>query len=324
MHRELIAERVRVEAQARTAMRISLAVGILMLVAKLFAYFATGSAAILSDAAESVVHNVAVMFAVYSLRLSLKPPDKDHMYGHDRISFFSAGFEGVMIVVAAMYIAYEAVVKWIGGLRLENIDSGIWIIGAATVINAGLGWWLVVKGKKLNLLILEANGKHVLTDSWTSLGVIFGLFLVKLTGWLPFDPIIAIVVASNILFTGYKLVRRSVGGLMDETDPESDKRLRAILDRETQRCGISYHHLRHRNAGNRLMVEFHLQFNDDVPIAQAHETATAIEKELLAALPYQTEVLSHLEPLHGHDEVHEKLLRGTGEAPLAASAPPMK
>lgn len=308
--------------QMTRAMRLSLGVGFFMLVMKMYAYVITGSAAILSDAAESVVHILAVSFAAYSLWLSLKPADDRHKYGHDRISFFSAGFEGAMIILAAFYIIYEVTVKWMTGLSIENLDTGTLFIVAATAINAALGLYLVRQGKKYGSIVLEANGKHVLTDSWTSLGVIVGLILTMITGWLPFDPILAILVALNILWTGFDLIRRSVGGLMDASDPRADAVIRSVLERETARHGITYHDLRHRNAGNKLLVEFHLLFPHDIPISVAHEQATLIEKELHKALPAQMEVLSHLEPKEGHDEIHAKLLRDLeGSTPPPGTAP---
>ena len=291
-------------------MQLSLAIGFLMLLMKSYAYTITGSTAILSDAAESIVHVLAVAFATYSLRLSTKPPDENHMYGHDRISFFSAGFEGAMIIVAAIYIIYVSIHKWMIGLRLEQLDVGTMFTVLATAINGGLGWFLVRQGRKYHSLILVANGKHVLTDSWTSLGVITGLILILFTGWLPFDPILAILVALNILWTGSKLIRQSIGGLMDESDPCVHAAILSILDRETKKYDIFYHHLRHRNAGNRLLIEFHLLFHETVTVAEAHEQATIIEKEITNAFPNQTEILSHLEPYEGHDEIHTKLLKG--------------
>src|SRR5271169_2810234 len=155
--------------QMKFAMFLSVSVGFLMLVIKLYAYFITGSSAILSDAAESIVHIFAVVFAAYSFRLSVKPPDEKHLYGHDRISFFSAGFEGAMIVIAALYIIFEVVHKWVLGLEIENIGTGTTVTFFAMVINGGLGWYLIRKGKEYHSILLEANGKHVLTDSWTSL-----------------------------------------------------------------------------------------------------------------------------------------------------------
>src|SRR5690606_17039745 len=150
-----------------------------------------------------------------SLWYSAQPADRNHPYGHDKIDFFSAGFEGAMIVLAALYIVYESVSKWLNGLALENLSSGLWLTVAAFAINGVLGGFLVWRGCKTGALIVEANGRHVLTDSWTSLGVIAGLLLAWLTGWKPFDPICAILVALNILWSGISLMRRAFRGLMD-------------------------------------------------------------------------------------------------------------
>lgn len=288
----------------KIAMRWSLFIGFGMFAMKIYAYFITGSAAILSDAAESVVHVLAVSFAAYSLWLSTQPPDKNHPYGHDRISFFSAGFEGAMIVMAALYIIYESVMKWIRGLEINNIESGTMFVVIATAVNAALGWYLVHKGKKNHSLILIANGKHVLTDSWTSFGVIFGLVLTMVTGWLPFDPIVAILVALNILWSGGKLIRQAFGGLMDEADPETQTKLESILQAETQKYGIRFHDLKHRSSGNRIIIEFHLLFHESLTIVQAHAQATAIEKVIADTFPIETEITSHLEPIEGHNEAH--------------------
>ena len=287
-------------------MRLSLAVGLLMLVAKWYAYSITNSAAILSDAAESVVHVVAVAFAAFSLWLSLRPADSSHLYGHDKVSFFSAGMEGLLILLAAVYIIYEAIARWIADLPLLNLGEGTVFVAAAAVINLALGLYLVRQGKRHGSLILVANGKHVLTDSWTSLGVIVGLLLVLWTGWSPFDPAIAIVVALNILWSGGKLVRESVGGLMDESDPEIHRQLVALLDEETARRGLLYHELRHRNSGGGRWVELHLLFPAETTIDVAHGHATTIEASIKSALPGPVTVTTHLEPRELHDDVHQE------------------
>jgi cation diffusion facilitator family transporter len=212
------------------AMNLSLAVGLLMFVMKTGAYLLTGSAAILSDAAESVVHVAAVFFAAYSLRLSYRPPDEDHLYGHAKISFFSAGFEGAMIILAALYIIYESVHKWMTGLRLENLGAGTALTAAAMIINGALGIYLVWLGRRKHSLILEANGKHVLTDCWTSLAVLVGLVLVLSTKWAPFDPICGILMACNILWSGTGLLKSAFTGLMDTADPIAQAKLTEILD----------------------------------------------------------------------------------------------
>ena len=286
-------------------MNLSLGVGFLMLVGKVYAFLITGSAAILSDAAESVVHVLAVSFASFSLWLSLQPPDDSHPYGHDRISFFSAGFEGAMIVIAALYIIYEAIMKWIQGLALQNLDTGAFMVAAAGIIN--LGGYLVWQGKRNKALILVANGKHVLTDSWTSFGVVVGLLLTLWTGWLPFDPILAILVALNILWSGGSLIRQSVSGLMDERDAETHATVMGVLDREATKRGVKYHEVRHRNNGSSLWIDLHLQFPNETNIEEAHWKATEIEAELKAAFGVPTTVHTHLEPIHGHDATHREL-----------------
>ncbi len=292
----------------RSAMRWSLGVGFFMLFIKTYAFIITGSAAILSDAAESVVHVLAVSFAAYSLRLSMKPADESHMYGHDRITFFSAGFEGAMIVLAAAYIIYESARRWMTGIEIQELGTGTLFTVAATLINGILGWFIVSRGKKYHSLVLIANGKHVLTDSWTSLGVIVGLVLILLTGWLPFDPIVAILVASNILWTGFKLMHQSVSGLMDASDAAVDTKIRKILEDEVAKYHIGYHGLRHRNAGNKLLIEFHLLFPEGITLDAAHEDATAIERTLRSAFPGTTDIISHLEPDSQHDACHQQML----------------
>lgn len=286
------------------AMRLSLGIGLLMFGGKFYAYWLTNSAAILSDAAESVVHVVAVCFAAYSLWLSLKPPDRSHLYGHDRISFFSAGFEGAMIVVAACYILFVSIRKIFSGPAIDNLGTGTLLILLASLINGALGGFLVWVGRTRHSLILEANGKHVLTDCYTSFGVVAGLCLALLTGWLYFDPILAILVALNILWSGGVLVRRSIGGLMDEVDPNLEKALRRTLDRKTSTLGIQYHGLRYRKAGNSIWVEFHLLFARGESLDNAHLIATQIEEELEKELPARTEVISHLETLEDHRAAH--------------------
>src|SRR5690625_4491299 len=206
------------EHQLRRAINLSLGVGLLMLVIKFSAWLLTGSAAIFADAIETIVHVIAVAFAAYSLRLSLKPADENHPYGHAKVSFFSAGAEGMLIILAAIFIIQDAIRKWIAGVEIEHIGFGAALTGLTVILNGILGFYLVSIGRKKKSLILEANGKHILTDAWTSLGVIIGLILALLTGWLPWDPILAIAVALNIIITGFNLIRQSIRGLMDEAD----------------------------------------------------------------------------------------------------------
>jgi len=286
------------------AMALSLAIGLLMFVIKVGAYLLTGSAAILSDAAESVVHVAAVIFAAYSLRLSYKPADESHLYGHAKISYFSAGFEGAMIILAAIYIIYVSVHKWMIGLSLENLGFGVVLTGAAAAINGALGAYLVWLGRRKNSIILEANGKHVLTDCWTSLAVLVGLGLVVVTGWLPFDPICGMIMACNILASGAGLIKSSCAGLMDRADPEIQKRLTDLLTRESGKQGLTYHHLRHRNLGDAHWVEVHLVFPAGSSLAQSHREATRIEQLIQQSLEPRAYVTTHLECASDHDELH--------------------
>lgn len=288
----------------RFAMTLSLVIGCLMFVMKVSAYLLTGSAAILSDAAESVVHVAAVFFAAYSLRLSYKPADDDHMYGHSKIAFFSAGFEGAMIILAAIYIIYESIHKWMTGLHLENLGSGSLLTAAATLINGALGGYLVWLGRRKNSLILEANGKHVLTDCWTSAAVLVGLGLTVFTKWLPWDPICGIIMAINILIAGGGLIRSAMAGLMDQADPEAHRQLIEMLDRESTHRGLSYHALRHRSVGDAHWVELHFVFPEGTSLADAHRTATVIEQVVEKSLPPRAHVTSHLECQGDHDVLH--------------------
>jgi len=205
-------------------------VGVLMLVGKVAAYLFTGSSAIFSDAAEPVVHVVAVAFAVFSLWLGTRPAVPQFHYGFERITFFSAGFEGAMIVLASGSIIVTTTQKWRHGLTLDNLGSGVTLVLAAGVVNAFLGWYLVRLGRRNHSLILEADGQHVLTDSWTSFGVVAGQGLVMMTGWKPFDPLVAFAVAANILWSGGRLMWQSMKGLLDYSDPKIGHLIRNRLD----------------------------------------------------------------------------------------------
>ena len=289
---------------ARFAMRLSLIVGLAMLIGKTTIYFMTHSAAIFSDAAESVVHVIAVGFAAFSLRLSTKSASPQFLYGYERITFFSAGFEGAMIIVAAVAILIEAIRKWIAGLQLEHLGTGALLILVAGILNAGLGYYLLRMGRRTNSLILEADGKHVLTDSWTSFGVVGGLGLVLLTHWKPFDPLVAIAVAANILWSGGHLVWRSAVGLLDYSDPKAGRRIRDKLDSICSELSIEYHGVRFRTTGYRQIIEVHLLFPHSTSVSEAHRLATTLEERLPAELGMPAEVMTHLESLEDHADVH--------------------
>jgi cation diffusion facilitator family transporter len=291
----------------RFAMRLSLAFGFLMLGGKMAAYLITGSTAILSDASESVVHLVAVVFAWFSLWLSLKPANQRYLYGFERITFFSAGFEGAMIVLAALFIIVVTIRKWLTGLELTNVGVGTLFTLVTSVLNAALGWYLVRTGKRTQSLILEADGKHVLTDSWTSAGVVAGLALVMWTGWKPWDAICALAVAANILWSGGSLIWRSATGLLDTADPRTGKLLREKLDTLCGELGIQYHGVRFRSTGHRLLVEVHLLFAGAQTVAEAHRLATLLEERLAETLGQPAELITHLEAKDDHEAVHRAM-----------------
>jgi len=275
-----------------------------MFIGKTAAWWFTGSTAILSDAAESVLHVVAVAFAAFSLWLSLRPANDRYPYGYERVSFFSAGFEGALIILAAAAIIAAAVQKWIAGLELRHLGRGTLVIAAAAIVNALLGWYLVRTGRRTHSLILVANGKHILTDAWTSFGVIGGLLLVIFTGWLPFDPLCAIAVAVNILWSGGRLVRDSIGGLMDYADPRTGGGVESKVRAECAAIGVQYHGLRYRHTGGRLLVEVHLVFPYAQAIGEAHGLATEFEDRLATSLDMPSEVMTHLEAAEDHAQVH--------------------
>lgn len=287
------------------SMRLSFVVGFFMLIVKVSAYILTGSAAILSDAAESVIHVFAVGFATYSMWLSLKPADKEHLYGHEKIEFFSSGFEGALITIAAFYILYESIYKIVYGFEIERIGLGFIFTAVVMIINFFLAFFLINKGKKYKSIVLEANGKHILTDCWTSVAVLIALGLVKLTNIPFFDPAIAILAALSILWTGWRLIKKSVGGLMDKADLSLGQKIVAFLDQETKQRGLCYHHLRHRLSGHKIFIEFHLMFPNNISLIDAHEIASEVEKGLKDSLDRESDILTHLEPQEKHDQIHK-------------------
>ncbi|MFM2196837.1 MAG: hypothetical protein RLZZ505_269 [Verrucomicrobiota bacterium] len=284
-------------------MNLSLAVAVVLLGAKTYASIVTGSSAIYSDAAESVVHMFAVAFATWALRLSHKPADDTHHFGHDKISFISSGFEGAMISAAAALILYEAGMQFIYGVSLTNLGIGLWITAGAAITNLVLGLSLVKVGRESGSSLLRANGLHVLTDVWSSIAVIVALILISITGWPMWDPIFAVIAAFNILRVGLGLIRESLGGLLDEADPVIEKQARDILDAETALRGLTYHNFRHRHSGRAHWIEFHLVFPDETSVGAAHDLATEIEAAVAAIIAPQGRVITHLEPRSGEQRI---------------------
>lgn len=287
-------------------MRLSLGIGLAMLAGKAAAWQLTNSSAIFSDAIESVVHVAAVAFAALALRLSRRPAGGRYHYGLDRIAFFSAGFEGALIAAAAVSILVTSVYQWRQGLPLQRLTLGAGITLGLGLVNVALGWHLIRTGRRHHSLILEANGKHVLADCITSVAAFAGVALVIATGWKPFDPIVAILVALHILWSGALLVWRSARGLLDYADPEVESRLREALDGLTREHGIDYHGLRLRTTGERFLAEAHLIFPYATSLGSAHHTATLIEEALANGFGAPLEIITHLEAAEDHDERHSR------------------
>lgn len=283
-------------SQQKWMMNASLLVAIALLATKITAATLTNSSAIYSDAAESVVHLLAVAFGCWAIRFAHKPADATHHYGHDKVAFLSSGFEGAMISTAAVLIGIETAKQVFYGVQIEHVGLGIALTAAAGVVNLGLGLGMLAVGKHTESPLIHANGIHVLTDAWTSLAVLLALGLYHFTGWVWWDPLAAGIAALNIFRVGVRLIRKSVGGLLDESDPKIMQRLEKILDEASKRHELSWHNLRYRHSGHTHWVEFHLVFDDRLSVGDAHALATEIESILAQALSPDGRVISHLEP----------------------------
>jgi len=286
-------------------MAASLLVSFLMLVGKFTAARLTGSTAIYSDAAESVVHLFATGFAGFSLWYASTPPDPEHPYGHGKVAYFASAVEGTLILLAAVGIGWMAVQDLVTGHELQQLDVGLYVLGGLTAVNLALGGYLIHTGRCTNSLVLVSNGRHVMTDMWTSLGVIVGVGLVWATGIRWLDPAVGLLVALNILWTAKDLLRRSVYGLLDEADPTDTEallnELRASVEDELV---TGFHQVRHRRSGDQVWVEYHLLFPGDMPIHDAHARSHRVEDRIDALFPDdEVYVTAHLEPRR-HDEAH--------------------
>ena len=286
-------------------MQLSLAVAFVMLGGKITAYLLTGSSAILADAAESVIHLAATSVAAFSLWYASQPADRDHPYGHGKIAFFSAGLEGGLIFIAATYIIFTAVNALLEGPELKNLGIGLAITGVLTLINLALGLTLIRVGRASGSIVLTANGKHVLTDMWTSLAVLVGVLIVWLTDIVWLDPVVAIAAGLNIISSAISLIRRSYGGLLDEADPAMTQRIVDSLDRAKQAGRIAdFHQLRHREADAVLWVEMHMLLPSDMTVDEAHERVTEVEQSIKALFPgLSVHLTTHIEP-DSHTQHH--------------------
>ncbi|HAR37671.1 MAG: transporter [Bacteroidetes bacterium GWD2_45_23] len=276
---------------------LSIAAAIVTISLKFYAYQVTGSMGFLSDALESIVNLFAALFALIMLRISQKPADDGHVYGHSKAEYFSSATEGALILIAAFSIIRTAIPRIMEPAPLENINTGLLFSLLASVVNLLVGLTLIKNGKKRKSLVLEADGRHLMTDVWTSVGVIAGIVMVKFTGWFIIDPIIAILVALNIIYTGYKLISRSASGLMDATIPAEDlEKVTLYLD-SLKVNEIEYHSLLTRVAGQRKFISMHLLVPGEWSVKQGHDWADNVEETIIGLFDEPVTVSTHIEPV---------------------------
>ncbi len=276
---------------------LSILAAVLTIALKATAYFFTGSIGLLSDALESVINLVAALIALFIIKIAAQPPDDDHAFGHDKAEYFSSGIEGMLIFFAAFGIFYSAVPRLFAPQPLEHIGIGLTITLIATLINLIVGLILMRAGRQHHSIVLEADGRHLLTDVWTSVGVVLGIVIVGLTGWFVLDPIIALMVALNILWTGFQLISRSALGLMDTAvSSETQAKIEKILDGYIKEKRIDYHALRTRQSGARKFISVHILVPDNWTVQKGHDLTEEIEDKIRQAIP-ESIVFTHLEPL---------------------------
>jgi len=295
------------KSASKVALRISLGVSLLSLCLKVSGFWITNSTTALSDAAESVIHLLAVSFVYYGLLLKNKPADEKHLYGHERIEFLSVGIEGAVITLAGITIIYESIDNYLHGHNLAQLMSGVYFIGGAGLINLALGSYLLKVGRREQNMMVISNGRHTLTDVWTSAGAVATLLIIKFTDFFVLDSLVAGALAFYIMYEGFKLLKYSVDGLMDSRNPETDNAIRVILSQDLPGSMINVHNLRHRTTGDTTWIEFHAVFKGNVSLKEAHKDATILEKRLINGLQGDVMVTIHLEPEGEHDEVHNFL-----------------
>ncbi|BBI99307.1 transporter [Ferrigenium kumadai] len=274
---------------------LSIAAALSTILLKGVAWWLTGSVGLLSDALESFVNLAGALMALAMLSLAMVPADEDHAHGHGKAEYFSSAFEGFLILVAAVSIGYAAIERLLNPQALESVGIGLLVSVAASLINLFTARALMSVGRKHNSITLEADAHHLLTDVWTSVGVIAGVGLVWLTGWLWLDPVIALLVAANIVWTGWQLLSRSASGLMDASIPEEQRKAVMAVLEGYRHQGIEFHALRTRQAGMRAFVTLHVLVPGAWTVQQGHDWLERIEADIRNAVP-NAHVTTHLEP----------------------------
>ena len=274
---------------------LSIAAALATILLKGVAWRLTGSVGLLSDALESLVNLASAVMALAMLSLAALPPDENHAHGHGKAEYFSSAFEGFLIVVAAISIGYAATERLLNPRPLEAVGIGLGVSVAASLINFATARMLMTVGRRYNSITLEADAHHLFTDVWTSVGVIVGVALTWLTGWLWLDPAIALVVAANIVWIGWQLLHRSAAGLMDVSLPDEKlKAVNAVLD-GYRLHGLEFHALRTRQAGTRTFVTLHVMVPGDWTVQAGHDWSERIEADIRQTVP-NAHVTTHLEP----------------------------
>ncbi|MGD9006686.1 MAG: cation diffusion facilitator family transporter [Desulfobacteraceae bacterium] len=284
------------QKQRMRAIILSFVISASLMGLKFLTYRLTHSSAVLSDALESIINVAASGFAIVSVWLAAKPPDPEHPYGHGKIEYFSAGFEGALIIFAAAGIFWTGIKHLIKPHALPNIEQGLAILCIASVANLLLGLYLLRVGRRTESVTLIADGKHIITDVYTSAGVLIGLALVYITGWLWIDGLVACLVGINILVTGSRLVRQSFSRLMDASDVRLLDRIARHLEKHRKPEWIDIHKLRAWRAGNLIHVDLHLVLPKDLPMDAAHHEARAIEELLADEFDGNASALVHMDP----------------------------
>jgi cation diffusion facilitator family transporter len=293
---------------------LSVATAVVTIALKFGAAYITGSVGLLSDAVEGVVNLFAAVLALVVLTYAAEGPDREHNFGHEKVEYFSSGIEGALIFVAAGAIAWTAVPRLLSPRPMEELGIGLVIAGLAAAGNAGCAWAMLGGARAHRSITLEADAHHLLTDVWTTGGVIVGVILASVTGVLWLDPVVAIAVAIHILWTGTALMRRSFQGLMDEAIPANERaQIAGVLDALRSR-GCDYHELRTRRAGSRSFVDVHILVPGTMSVLDGHNLVEGLEKEVQLRLPH-VEMLTHLEPIEDPrsfaDETHRPAGEGT-------------
>lgn len=281
---------------ARPYAFLSIAAAVATIVLKFGAYRVTGSVGLLSDAMESIVNLVAALVALWALTYAAQPADDEHAFGHSKAEYFSSATEGLLILVAAISIAVEAWGKLFRPEPLTEVGLGLGLAFVAALLNGIVAAILLKAGRRLNSITLRADAQHLLTDVWTSVGVLLAIATVQVTGWLILDPIIALLVAANIVWAGYRLLKETGSGLLDAALPEDEQKAILLILREYEGQGIKFHALRTRMAGSRRFVNFHVLVPGEWTVKKGHDLCEAIELAIINALP-ATSIITHLEPI---------------------------